>query len=95
MDPRIVNMVRYLLTISGKVQGVGFRYGAYHQAIKMGLKGYIRNLHNGSVEIDIEGDETNVEMFIEWSKTGPSRARVVEATIEKLTPGYPDSFIIR
>ncbi|PKP17333.1 MAG: acylphosphatase [Bacteroidetes bacterium HGW-Bacteroidetes-22] len=88
-------MVRYLLIITGRVQGVGFRYGAYHQAISMGLNGYVRNLRDGSVEIEIEGEETSVERFILWGKTGPPHARVVSTVIEKLTPKYQDAFIIK
>lgn len=88
-------MVRYLLTLTGKVQGVGFRYSAYHQAISCGLKGYVKNQRDGTVAIDIEGDETSVELFIEWSRTGPPRARVEGINIEKLSLKYADSFIIK
>ena len=49
-------MIRQHMYISGDVQGVGFRYRAYHAAQRLGLTGYVRNLYDGRVELEVQGD---------------------------------------
>lgn len=68
--------------ISGMVQGVGFRYYVWHQARHLGLNGYVRNLPDGSVKAEAEGEEGNLQQFIEAVKRGPSGAVVDEVKIE-------------
>lgn len=57
-------MIRYLIIFEGIVQGVGFRYTAYSIANKYNLTGVVRNLDNGNVEIQIQGNEDNINAFL-------------------------------
>ena len=54
-----------VITVSGHVQGVGFRYWAMAQALHLGLCGSVRNLMDGRVEITVEGDDADVAEYIE------------------------------
>ena len=64
------------IRISGRVQGVGFRYSARNAASTTGIHGYIKNLPNGEVYIEAEGTSQQMEYFLSWCKEGPSRAKV-------------------
>jgi acylphosphatase len=68
--------VRVELRIFGRVQGVGFRYATEREARALGLRGFVRNLADGSVEIVAEGDQGAVERLIAWAKHGPRHASV-------------------
>ncbi|MBN2179193.1 MAG: acylphosphatase [Deltaproteobacteria bacterium] len=67
---------RVHLIISGRVQGVFFRAETQNQALRLQLKGWVRNMSDGRVEIVIEGDEGNVQRMIAWCHKGPRLARV-------------------
>ncbi len=67
---------RLRLLISGRVQGVCFRAAARRQAVLLGLTGFARNLPDGGVEIEAEGEEEALKSFLRWSGRGPSGARV-------------------
>ncbi len=69
-------MPRACLRISGRVQGVGFRYAAAKQATSLGLAGWVRNLDNGDVCIAFEGSDSGVEAMLDWLSHGPPLARV-------------------
>lgn len=58
------------LIVSGRVQGVGFRFLAQQQAIEFHLSGWVQNQSDGTVEIEIEGEKEKVEQFIQYVKTG-------------------------
>ncbi len=73
---------RLSLTISGRVQGVGFRATAYDEARSLGLAGWVRNLPGGGVEIVAEGKRENLEMLLAWAHSGPPGARVVHVQEE-------------
>ena len=64
------------ITISGRVQGVGFRYSARQKARNLGLMGFVKNTHDGSVYIEVEGEPGNIKEFVYWCNQGPSSARV-------------------
>lgn len=70
------------IKVKGLVQGVGFRYFVYNRAIKLDLKGYVKNLINGDVEIDVEGERSAIEALIEEVKTGPRFAVVNDLVIK-------------
>jgi acylphosphatase len=69
-------MKRVKIIISGQVQGVGFRYFVKNQARSYGINGFVRNLANGSVEVDAEGEQTNLYHFLEQCKKGPDMSRI-------------------
>ena len=71
---------RLSATVSGRVQGVGFRYSAVSQARRLGLHGYVRNESDGSVTVVCEGERTSVESMRAWLRRGPSSARVERVT---------------
>ena len=62
--------------IQGFVQGVGFRYSAMHKARSLALKGWVKNLDNGDVEIWAEGSSAAISAFEDWLAKGPPGARV-------------------
>lgn len=64
------------ITIQGRVQGVGYRAWAVHEASRLGLAGWVRNLANGNVEALAQGDGSQVERFVEACQRGPGLARV-------------------
>ena len=66
------------MIVSGRVQGVGFRYFTCRLAEEFAVTGYVRNLPNGDVEIVAEGDQAVVEEFIARAGKGPSYSRITE-----------------
>ena len=58
------------------MQGVFYRASAADQAQKLGLLGFVRNEHDGSVYAEVEGEEAQVRQFVEWARVGPARAVV-------------------
>ncbi len=72
------------VVISGRVQGVGFRWSAATEAERLGVAGSIRNLEEGSVEAELGGEPDAVEQFTEWLRVGPPGARVDDLEIEEL-----------
>ena len=69
-------MRRIKLLISGRVQGVYFRYFTQKKAKQLGVNGFARNLLDGRVEIVAEGDHEPINQRIEWSHKEPITARV-------------------
>ncbi len=69
-------MARIRLVISGRVQGVGFRFAAWDEAQDLGVAGWVRNLPSGEVEIEAEGREDRLKMFAAWAHMGPRAAHV-------------------
>lgn len=70
------------LTIEGYVQGVGYRASLAREAEALGLRGWVRNRRDGSVEALVEGDPHAVEAIIRWARVGPPAAAVSNVTIE-------------
>lgn len=64
------------IVVSGRVQGVGYRYYILRIASNLNLKGYVRNLPNGRVEIEAEGEFTDIETLLDHCRVGPPRAAV-------------------
>ena len=80
---------RISLLITGKVQGVGYRYSAKLKAESMAIRGYVRNQLDGSVFVTVQGENTAVENFVKWCYEGPSAALV--RGVEKI-PGTIEDF---
>lgn len=57
--------VRYKMIFTGRVQGVGFRYKARYVANHYGLTGYVRNEYDGSVLVEVQGTELDIQMFLQ------------------------------
>lgn len=67
--------------VRGRVQGVFFRASAQHEAARLGLVGWVRNLADGSVELVAEGERVTLEVLMTWTKKGPEHARVDEVDV--------------
>jgi acylphosphatase len=87
---------RVHVLISGKVQGVFFRYHTYELAKKLGITGWVRNTSDGKVEAVFEGDGDKIEKILEFCRKGPSSARVekVEVKEEKFKGEFEDFEIV-
>jgi acylphosphatase len=79
-------LVARRLLISGRVQGVGFRWFTIERATVEGITGWVRNLPGGHVEVVAEGDAEAVERFERAIRQGPGSARVDDVTVDILTP---------
>lgn len=73
--------VCYTFIVSGTVQGVGYRYFAVHQASRLDLKGYAKNLPDGAVEVVAEGEEETLQRFAAVLREGPRGAEVKELRV--------------
>ncbi len=84
--------VRLHVVLSGRVQGVAFRYYAVEWAREEDLTGWVRNLPDGGVEIAAEGDRDSLERFLERVRRGPRMARVegCETVWGEATGEFPD-----
>ena len=67
--------------IFGDVQGVGFRFFAERRARQLGLEGYVRNRHDGAVEVEAEGGASLLEQFLNDLRQGPREARVQDVNV--------------
>ncbi|NLS12530.1 acylphosphatase [Vibrio sp. SM6] len=70
--------------VSGRVQGVGFRYHTCHHALKLGLTGYAKNLESGQVEVLACGSEEQLEHLAQWLSMGPKTASVTNVSRERV-----------
>jgi acylphosphatase len=80
--------------VHGFVQGVGFRYTARAQAMRLGVGGWVRNRADGTVEAEIEGDEASVAALLEWFAKGPPGAMVERTDVSELTPTGDRTFSV-
>jgi acylphosphatase len=82
------------IRVTGRVQGVGFRYNAREAASCYGIRGFIRNQPNGDVYIEAEGPRSAVDAFIDWCREGPPRSRVDSVDItEGEVRGFGEFFV--
>lgn len=76
-------MIRHII-VTGKVQGVFFRYHAEREAKSNGLKGTVKNLPDGSVEIYASGADSQLESFKKWCKIGSPASRVDRVLVKEV-----------
>ncbi len=76
--------MRVLVEIYGLVQGVGFRSYVKRKADQLGIRGYVKNRRDGSVEAVFEGDETNVAKLLILTLRGPPTARVEKLSVKPI-----------
>lgn len=88
-------MQRIRMIASGRVQGVGFRAFVQQAAIGNRLSGWTRNLPDGTVEIEAEGEEESLERLIQELRSSRGFIRVDNLIITKMTPLKEQGFIIR
>lgn len=75
--------IRAMVTISGLVQGVSFRYFTVQQAERCKVTGWVRNLSNGDVQGCFEGEERDVQALIDWCRVGPRLSRVDRVSVDR------------
>lgn len=78
--------IRAHVFVSGRVQGVGYRYFTMRQAQRLGVNGWVRNLPDGRVEAVFEGSRKVVEDIINWCYEGPTAAVVKDVAVEYEEP---------
>ena len=86
-------LTRHLI-ITGRVQGVGFRYYMEYKARQFHITGWVRNRHDGSVEAMIQGTPENVEAMIVRAHRGPPKAAVTSVTVNDGSGNYAE-FVTR
>lgn len=82
------------IIVCGHVQGVFFRASAQAQALDLGITGWVRNLHDGTVEVHAEGNQGVLDHFIEWCRKGPPSAKVSKCDLDWVTPQAMSNFKI-
>jgi acylphosphatase len=89
-------MQRAHIIVHGYVQGVFFRHNTKQEALSLGLKGYVKNMPDGTVEIIAEGPEDKISKLIGFCKSSPGASDVtkVDVNLEKAT-GEFDTFGVR
>jgi len=88
-------IVRAHLLISGRVQGVFYRASTQDKARSLGLRGWVRNLPDGRVEIIAQGDPDDVQALIAWAHDGPPLAVVDDVEITWEEPSIESGFSVR
>ena len=90
-------MVTLQLRITGRVQGVGYRYALRQEAQKLGVTGWVRNRRDGSVEALLHGDQSSVDAVVGWARRGPPGSGVEDIEISTVDGAdqyaYPNFFI--
>ena len=81
MSSQLEDTLTINMKITGKVQGVGFRYFVLQQAQELGIKGWVNNKPNGNVEALAQGEKADLERFIAKVKEGPSFSRVDDVNL--------------
>lgn len=70
--------------VRGRVQGVAYRASTRYEASRLGLAGWVRNMPDGSVELEAQGPSDIVEQLLGWCRTGPSLAHVTSVDVDEL-----------
>ena len=81
--------------VSGRVQGVAFRWHTSEKAQALGVTGWVRNLGDGRVEVHVEGEASAVEEMVAWLGHGPSMARVDGIDVREREPEGHGVFEVR
>ena len=79
-------MKRVHIFANGRVQGVYYRANTEKKALSLGLKGWVRNLNRGQVEIIAEGDDQKIEELVAWCHHGPADAHVTNLDVSYQEP---------
>jgi len=71
------------LTVKGTVQGIFFRQFCKEHADKLGLRGFVRNLESGDVEVVVEGESEGIERLLRFLRKGPEHAQIRDVVVEE------------
>ena len=82
------------LVIKGKVQGVFYRASAKDVATELDIKGWVKNMPDGNVEVLASGSKEQLEKLIDWCRSGPRRAVVKEVIISSRDDSSLSGFFI-
>ncbi|AHM61985.1 acylphosphatase [Flammeovirgaceae bacterium 311] len=88
-------MKRLRIRVTGKVQGVFYRASTKAKAKELGLNGWVQNAEDGSVLIEAEGEDLNLDKLVEWCQQGPGAAQVGGVEAEEILPEGVNSFEVR
>lgn len=77
-------MKRVNIQIFGRVQGVGFRFFTMQRAKGLNIVGWVTNRSDGSVEIEAQGAEEDINKFIQWCKEGPPSSKVEDIKVKEI-----------
>jgi len=89
-------MIQLRIIVSGKVQGVGYRYFSQMKAVQYGIKGWVKNLPDGSVEIIALGTNDQLEPFLEELRNGNPFSKINDMEITEMDPiDHFQSFTIK
>jgi acylphosphatase len=80
------------LQITGRVQGVGFRYSMQCEAARIGVHGWVRNRRDGSVEALVQGNDEAIAAITDWARRGPPGAQVTGLSVSEAVPENSTSF---
>jgi acylphosphatase len=87
--------ILYHIYVTGRVQGVGFRFSARSSARYYGITGFVKNMNDGSVYIEAVGSKTQLDEFVKWCRKGPGMGSVENVRIETSPPRNYEGFSIR
>ncbi len=73
----------YNITVKGIVQGVWYRKSTLEKATALGIRGFVKNLSNGDVYLEAEGDEQLLKSLLDWCAIGPEYAKVDQILFEE------------
>lgn len=88
-------MKRLRIRVTGKVQGVFYRASTKAKAKELGLNGWVQNAEDGSVLIEAEGEDLNLDKLVEWCQQGPGAAQVNGVETNEIIPEGVNSFEVR
>lgn len=77
-------MKRYLIIYEGRVQGVGFRYFVYRAAYTKHLTGSVRNMMNGNVEVEVQGEDEAIRPFLDTVMKGNGFSEITDYSIKEI-----------
>lgn len=88
-------VVRRKVVVCGRVQGVSYRFACATEARRLGCAGFVVNRADGSVEVEIEGEQDAVDALVAWCAHGPTLARVDDVQVAETAPRGDVGFEIR
>lgn len=83
----------YNVIVTGLVQNVGFRYFTCKEAEKLNIAGYAKNLSNGTVEVQMFGEQEHLHCFLKWLEKGPKTAVVESIAVSKIAFRQEERFL--